>query len=164
MEANSDVPYERLLVAVGSTIPNKDNILEITAHPQYFEGAFTKENLSDSYHLLQFQYILPVEVPLETFDQVSSCLHFFNRLIHCPGFELDELSSQIVYRYVWFVKKKGIDEFLLMQVIGNVQLCFNMFSPYIQEIAEGKYTLEDILEKVVHLTNRKIPKTSKNQF
>ena len=151
MEASQAVPYERLLVALGND-NSQDDTLEITAHPQSFEGAFTKKDLPDSYYLLQFQYVLPLEVSPDTFNQISNCLHFFNRLIHCPGYELDELSDQVIYRYVWFIKKSGIDPFLLMQVIGNIQLCFNMFRPYIKEIAEGKYTLEDILKKVIHLT------------
>lgn len=151
-KASEDIPNDRLLLVLSSPEKSQEHVLEITAHPQAFEGKFTKENSADSYHLLQFQFVLPVDVTPATFNQVSSCLHFFNRLLHCPGFELDELSDQIVYRHAWFIKKKGIDAFLLMQVIGNLQLCFNMFSPYIKEIAEGKYTLEDILEKVAALT------------
>jgi hypothetical protein len=151
MEPNDDFPYERLLIALESAAPNQGDLLEVTVHPQYFEGAFTNENRPDSYYLLQFQYVLPLEVLPDTFNQVSSSLHFFNRLLHCPGFELDELSDRVIYRYVWFIKKHGIDAFLLKQVIGNIQFCFNMFSIYIKEIAEGLYTLEEILEKVTHL-------------
>lgn len=156
--ASEDVPYDRLLVVLQSPESGKENLLEITAHPQMFEGKFTTENVEDAYHLLQFQFVLPVEVTPLTFNQVSSALHFFNRLLHCPGFELDELNDQIVYRHVWFIKKKGIDSFLLMQVIGNLHLCLNMFSPYIKEIAEGKYTLEDILKQVSALSHHQTKK------
>lgn len=154
MEPSPDFPYERLLVVCGNDKEGKADILEITAHPQFFEGAFTKENHVDSYYLLQFQFVLPIEVSAENFNQISSSLHFFNRLLHCPGFEVDEISDQILYRYVWFIKKKGIDSFLLMQVLGNIQLCFKMFGPYIKDIAEGKYQLEDILQQVVNLTKQ----------
>ena len=154
MEASSDVPQDRLLVVLGSPEKGKEDILEITAHPQAFEGDLSTEGQGGSYHLIQFQFVLPLEINPSTFNQVSSALHFFNRLLHCPGFELDELSDQIVYRYVWFIKKEGIDPFLLMQVIGNLDLCYHMFTPYIKEIAEGKYTLEDILKQVVALTKK----------
>lgn len=162
-EANDDVPYDRIIVALESPDLNKDNLLEIVVHPQTFEGAFTKKTVSDSYYLIQFQFILPLEISPDTFNQVSSCLHFFNRLLHCPGFELDELSDQVVYRYVWFIKQKGIDAFLLKQVIGNMQLCFNLLSPYIKEIAEGKYTLEQILEKVTQLSKQQNANKSSNE-
>ncbi len=155
METSEDFPYERLLVACGSSSDGQEEILEITAHPQHFEGVFTQEKLSDAYYLLQFQFGVPIEIPPENVNQVSNTLHFFNRLLHCPGFELDEISDKVIYRYVWFIKKKGIDAFLLMQVIGNLQLCFKMFSPYIKEIAQGKYKLEDILKKVLDLTQKK---------
>lgn len=155
MEPSSDFPYERIVVACGSEYDKKADILEITAHPQFFEGAFTKEEMIDAYYLVQFQFVLPVEVPAENFNQVSNSLHFFNRLLHCPGFELDELSDQVLYRYVWFIKKNGIDAFLLTQVLGNIQLCFNMFKPYIQDIARGQYKLEHILEEVVKLAQQK---------
>lgn len=157
-EATEEVPYERLLVVLNSPDGKQEDVLEITAHPQFFEGAFTKEKLTDSYHLIQFQFVLPVEVTPATFNQVASALHFFNRLLHCPGFEMDELANQVVYRHVWFIKKKGIDSFLLMQVIGNIHLCFRMFSAYIKEIADGKYTLEEILQKVVEMTGKQLKK------
>lgn len=141
---------ERLVIAF-----DKD-ILEITVHPEFMEGVFTKENVKDSYHLVQFQIVLLVDISPETFNQLSTSLHFFNRLILCPGFELDELNDRVVYRYNWFVKKNGIDSFLLMQVVQNMQLCFSLFSPYITGIAKGEYTLEDILEKVVELNPQKM--------
>jgi hypothetical protein len=160
LEASDDVPYERLVVALESPDPQQEHLLEIMAYPQFIEGAFTKEKLPDSYYLIQFQCILSIKVSPETFNQVASCLHFFNRLMHCPGFELDELNDQILYRYVWFIKNTGIDAFLLKQVVGNIQLCFNLFNPYIREIAEGKYTLEDILEQVIRLAERISTKNS----
>jgi len=153
-EPSDDVPYEHLIVALKTPEMEKEDLLEISTHPQTFEGISTGGDPSDSYHLINFQFVLPTQMTPATFNQVSSCLHFFNRLLHCPGFELDELSDQVIYRYTWFVKKKGIDSFLLMQVIGNLHLCYQMFGRYIQEIAEGQYTLEDILEKVTALSNR----------
>lgn len=133
---------DRLLVPLKGP-GTREDLLEIKVFPQTLEG--------DIYFLLQFQLVVPVDVLPETVPQVSSSLHFFNRLIHCPGFEFDELSNQVFYRYAWFMKKTGIDAILLQQVISNLHLCFSMFSPYIQEIAAGKYTLEDILEKVIAL-------------
>lgn len=155
-EPSEQFPYERLLVACGTTTDKKTSgdILEITAHPQSFEGAFNKDENVDTYHLLQFQFTLSVTVSPDNIGQISSSLHFFNRLLHCPGFELDELSDRVFYRYVWFIKKKGIDSFLLMQVIGNLHLCYKMFGPYIKEIALGHYKLEDILEQVVKLSKQ----------
>jgi hypothetical protein len=148
-KATDEIPYERLMVALSTSENADEDLLEITIHPQFFEGSFTDEPSSESYHLVQFRFVLPIGIPPTTFNQVASALHFFNRLLHCPGFELDELEDQIFYRHVWFVKQKGIDSFLLMQVIGNLHLCYKMFSPYIKEIAEGKSTLEDILQQVL---------------
>lgn len=143
-ESTEQIPYERLLLAIG------ENILEITTHPESFT---MKKQREDSYHLIQFQITLPVQVSSDTFNQVSTALHFFNRLLHCPGFELDELNDEIMYRYNWFIKEKGIDAFLLMQVINNIRLSYDMFSPYIIEISNGVYTLEDLLEKVTSLVH-----------
>lgn len=148
--AEGEVLNDRLLVVLGNTGEGEEDVLEITEYLQPVQVASTQ----DAFHIIQFQYVLPVEVTPDTFNQVSSALHFFNRLIHCPGFELDELNNKIIYRYMWFVKSNGIDSFLLMQVLGNLSLCYKMFSPYIKEIAQGKYTLEDILEQVIALTSK----------
>ncbi len=154
-----DALDEHLLVALKVAGQDQEELLEIKAYPQNFEEFLKKEKLQDSYHVIQFQFIVPASFSTSTFSQVSSALHFFNRLIHCPGFELDELNDRIVYRHVWFVKKSGIDAFLLMQLIGNIHLCYTMFTPYIKEIAEGKFTLEDILEKVLELRNQLPPQS-----
>jgi hypothetical protein len=155
LKASDEAPYDRLLVAFGAASPDeKDDVIEISAQSQFFEGSLTNDKATDSYHLIQFQYVLPLDLSPSTFNQVSSALHFFNRLLHCPGFELDELDNQVLFRYVWFVGKAGLDSLVLMQVLGNIQLCYKMFRPYVKEIAEGKYTLEDILEKVVQLTKK----------
>ncbi|MBA3602787.1 MAG: hypothetical protein H0W50_03930 [Parachlamydiaceae bacterium] len=159
-QVTKDVLEEHLLVALKIAGHDQEELLEIKAYPQNLEGAFKKEELLDSYYVLQFQFIVPASFSASTFTQLSSSLHFFNRLIHCPGFELDELNERILYRYVWFIKKTGIDSFLLMQVIGNIHLCYTMFTPYIKEIAEGKFTLEDILGKVLELRNQLPPQSN----
>jgi hypothetical protein len=159
-QVTEDAPEEHLLVALKTAGQDQEELLEIKTYPQNFENAFKKEELLDTYYILQFQFIVPASFSPETFSQLSSSLHFFNRLIHCPGFELDELNNRIVYRYVWFIKKTGIDSFLLMQVIGNIHLCYTMFTPYIKEIAEGKFTLEDILGKVLELRNQFPPQST----
>ena len=153
MVATPVIPYDRLLLFWGDERHTED-FLEITTQAQQIESPVATGRVEGAYYLLQFQYILPFKVSVSTFSQVSSSLHFFNRLLHCPGFELDELSDQILYRYAWFIKDSGIDSFLLMQVLGSLQLCVRMFSPYIKDIAEGRYTLEEVLEKVVQLTKQ----------
>ena len=118
-------------------------------------GPFIITHQADTYYLLQFQFVMPLEVPAENFNQVSSSLHFFNRLLHCPGFELDEVSDRVIYRYAWFIKQSAIDLDLIKIVLENIQLCFKMFNPYVKEIAAGKYALEDILKQVIELSRMK---------
>lgn len=151
LEGDDQEPYDRLLVTLEAPQKGESNVLTITEFPQFLKEVAQQE-WED--HLLQFQFILPVEISPHTFNQVSSSLHFFNRLLHCPGFELDELNSQIVYRYCWFINQKGLTPLLLQGVIGNLKLCYHLFLPYIKEIAQGKYTLEDILQQVLALTKK----------
>ena len=143
-KATGDSLNDRLLFIFKNPYNAQDCLLEITAHPQSFQA-------NEDYFLIQFQSILAIPLQPSTFNQISSALHFFNRMLHCPGFELDEASDQVIFRYAWFIKKSGIDAKLLMQVVGNIQLSINMFTPYLKEIAEGKYTLEDILKEVMAL-------------
>lgn len=140
LQKGGDEAPDRLLVVLGTIEEGQEDVMEVTEAVPLFPDK--------PYHLLQFQYVLSGEVTADTFNQVSSVLHFFNRLIHCPGFELDELNNKVIYRYMWFVKDEGIDSFLVMQLLGNLRICYKMFSPYINEIAQGKYTLEEILKKV----------------
>lgn len=151
IEGDEKEPFDRLLVTLEAPQKGEENVLSITEFPQFLKEVAQKERDD---HLIQFQFILPIEFSPQTFNQVSTSLHFFNRLLHCPGFELDELNSQIIYRYCWFINNKGLTPLLLQQLIGNLKLCYNLFLPYIKEIAQGKYTLEDILEQVLSLTKK----------
>ncbi len=153
LEASSEVPYDRLIAVIGKNALNEEFVLEITVYPQTFKTS-PHEKEGSEYGLIQFQYIFPSQVVSSAMQQVSSSLHFFNRLLHLPGFELDELHDQVLYRYSWLVKKSGIDLFLLSQVIGNIQLCLQLFYPYIKEIIEGHLTLNDILEKMIELSKK----------
>jgi hypothetical protein len=156
--ATPDIPYDRILLYLGRDANKNEEALEITAASQSF---LPSDSENESYELIQFQYVLPCEVSAATTLKVSSSLHFINRLLHCPGFELEELSDQILYRYTWFIKENTLDPNLLIQVLGNIQLCIEMFSPFIQDIAAGRYTLEDILEKVIQLGKHPHPKKRK---
>lgn len=153
LEASSEVPYDRLIAVIGKNALNEEFLLEMTVYPQSFKTS-SKEKEGSEYALIQFQYIFPSQVLPSTTQQVSGSLHFFNRLLHLPGFELDELHDQVLYRYNWLVKKSGIDLFLLSQVIGNIQLCLQLFHPYIKEIIEGRSTLDNILEKIIELSQK----------
>lgn len=149
----STVPYERLLLAWEPNLPElAQDLIEITAQPLQQPEEIQKGEKEASYFLIQFQSICSFDVPASTIKQVSTALHFFNRLLHCPGFELDELNDQVLFRYVWYVSKQGLEAPLLIQIIGSIQLCIKLFSPSIKGLAEGEYTLEEILEKVVQLS------------
>ncbi len=152
-KAKGEILNDRLLVALGNMDEGQEGVMEITEYLPSVQETPTQDALL----MIQFQYVLDVNVTPDTFNQVSSALHFFNRMIHCPGFELDELNNKILYRYMWFINKKGIDSLLLLQVLGNLHVCYKMFSPYIKEIAQGKYTLEDILEQVASLAPKPKP-------
>jgi hypothetical protein len=151
---SSASPQERLLVLMN--IHNREDAIEITAHLQQIPDHIAHEIVAEPFYLIQFQSLLTIQVPPTTFSAVSNSLHFFNRLSQCPGFELDELSDQVLYRYVWFVKENGFDSFLLMQILGTIQLYLEMFSPHIQEIAKGAYTLPDVLEQVLQLAKKQL--------
>lgn len=152
-EPSAEIPYRCLLLDCGTNEEDQKELLEITTQFQSFPSSFMKDEERIDYELLQFQFVLPLIVYPDTFQQVSNALHFFNRLLHCPGFEMDELSDRVIYRYVLFLKKENVDASFLLHVLGNIQLCFKMFSPYVKEIAEGKYTLEDILAQIGQIPN-----------
>lgn len=149
VKSSAEFPYDHLLLLMTIQQDKPEELLEIAAYPQQFPAALTKKAVADTYYLIQFQYKFPLQVPAAHFEQVSSSLHFFNRLLHCPGFELDELKDQILYRYSWFIKASGLDDLLLRQVIGSIQLSLALFSSYIQDIANGRQTLEQVLEQVI---------------
>jgi hypothetical protein len=98
---------------------------------------------------IEFQAILDWMVADLAMEQTSSLLHFINRSIDLPGFELNELDGRVGYRYVHLAPAEQDDYPLIRALIGSIKLFIDIFGGVIREVAQGNKTFDDILDVII---------------
>lgn len=147
MEATEEQPEEQLLVYVGTDYKQREQILQITSQKQIL-GEERSGTPMNEYFRIQFKFLYPFSTDTLVLSQVASLLHFLNKQADFPGFELDELDNQVLFRYVWLVKDSGFDRLVAMSLTGIITLLVTMFGEAIERVATGKSTFDDLLREV----------------
>lgn len=143
---------ESLEVILGSDYKERELVMEITTTQQLIPPEHIQANTSQHPLRVQFWVELPFEVQDVALNQMSNLLHFLNRMIELPGFELDELNGKVIYRYVWIAHPKMIDESLIMGITGAILLTLNLLTGTIESLADGTVSFNDLLAQIVQLT------------
>lgn len=149
--ANKKAPLDCLSVFLGLDIKKRERILEIIASQQPISPEFTLPQGALTPYRIQFRIELPFKVQDLALNQVASFILFLNQFIDLPGFELDELNGQVVYRYVWIIKAEAIDSPLIMSIMGSVLLNLSLFSETIESLANGSMTFNELLSQITSL-------------
>lgn len=147
--ASESSPIEQLVVFAGRDQKEREKIIEINAREQQFDPKISKEQLKDHYYRIQFSVKLPFEVDPLALNQTGSLILFLNQQMDWPGFELNELTNQVLYRYNWLIKESAIDSRLLITIFGSILLNLDMFNDTIEQIAMGRSTFNELLESIV---------------
>ena len=157
--ANETISFDRLLVFLGSDVKKRERILEIKAGHQQVAPEFILPQTTTLPYRIQFLIQLPFKVQDIALNQVASLLLFLNQFIDLPGFELDELNGQVIYRYVWIIKPEAIDAPLIMSIMGAIMLNLSLSSDTIESLANGTTSFNDLLSQIVQFTeNSRSPK------
>ena len=134
---------EKLSVSIGKDAQDRTRTIEIAAFDQPFPLA------QESYYRIQFVIYLPYQVEALALNQTASLILFLNQLMHYPGLELNELNNQLLYRYVWLTKKSNIEKPLILGIISLIVMVLNIYSGMIEEVAKGRLTFDEILQKII---------------
>lgn len=149
--ATAEIPVERLTVFLGLDVKKRERILEIMALQQQALPEFSSPKKDTLPYRLHFRVPLPFKIKDLNMNQVASLLLFLNQFIDLPGFELDELNGQVIYRYVWIIKPDVIDAPLIMSIMGSVLLNLSLFSETIESLASGEMTFTELLAQIIQL-------------
>lgn len=154
------IPFDRLLVFLGLDGKKREQILEITAQEQIFNESGDKKGHVPVYYRLQFHYLFPFAIQDLALNQVGSLILFLNQMSDFPGLELNELENQISYRYIWLAKDSGVDESLILSIIGIIKLTLELFTNSLERLAQGEVSFNDLLKEVVELGKPAKPPSS----
>lgn len=148
LSASQEVPYERLIVYLGTDHKERERILEITAAEQQLDD--TEEPILR----IQFQIAFPFSYKNSAVHEVSSVLLFINRMIELPGLELSEEQNRLYYRYVLLTSAKDVTRTLILAITGIITMILDLFADTIEKIACGQATFNNLLEDMSSLLKK----------
>ena len=135
----------RLLVFLSGDRKKRERSLEMTMQEQILGS----KQIDIPYHRIQFETALPFTFSDKSSPEVSSFLHFLNRQLELPGFEMDEGNRLILYRYVLLSSEDRLQPDLLKGIIGSISLMLDLFGEAIEKVAVEETTFNEILEKIL---------------
>lgn len=143
--ASDDQLFPELLVFLGHDSKGRERILQIVAKEQL---PSSKKGAKESpIFLLDFVVKLPFQVETFTVVEVARLIAFLNRSSDFPGFEMDEVSSDLFFRANLLGHDELSDYRMSRAVIGIVMLHLDLFLDQMEEVSTGKITFNEVLEK-----------------
>lgn len=149
--ANEENPYGRAIVSLGVDYQERPKLLEVTIQEQETgDSLFSADKNSKKEFLrIQFQFTFPFTILPLASHEVAHFLHFLNRYLELPGFEMSELEDQIFFRYIWMTTKPALVPDLVLSLLGIILLNIDLFTQSIESISEGKKTYSQLLESML---------------
>lgn len=149
IEGEGEEIRDFLQVFLGTDEESRERTLQISLAEDWIDlgGASS----SSESQLLKVEFYAPIIVELDDLaaEQLSSLLHFINRMIDLPGFLFDETEGRVAYRFV-HLTESSVKDFRLIQVmVGAIKMFLELFGGVIGEVAQGKKTFDDILDVLV---------------
>ena len=155
VEATEIVPYDRLIVFLGLDEKERERILEVTILKQEFmKGLDLLDENGPVFFRVQFNVGFPFGIKPEATSQVSSLICYLNRLMELPGFEMDEISLQLSYRYILLYGEEKFNKKLLISIVGLIMLLLELFSSTLERVAVGEATFNKLLEEIIAISQK----------
>ncbi len=146
--ASDAIPFETLFVYLEEE--EKDPILQIRITRQELDSSDLdmgyQPNPNGYYHL---QFTLPINTVVadKAVGEVGRFIILVNRLSTLPGFEFDEVSRSVYYRYATLVPGKEIDPYLLISITGTILLFITTFESYLKKLAAGEMNFSEVIKE-----------------
>ena len=158
--ASPEIPYDRLLVFFGLDYKERVKTLEITLQEQELGQNVTpnKKTMNAGLVRVQFQIKLPFLIDPLSGIEVANLLHFLNRFLELPGYEMSELDEEIYFRYIWITHQDVLTPPLLLSIVGIILMNVDLFSQSIESVSSGEKTYSQLLENMVQFIDSMTPK------
>jgi len=157
MPANSENPYEQMLVSVGNDddeLDEKDEEEYLKTHPIFqliFMDDFLKNNKVEelnkkSYsYILQFFTILPIKVNEDRYMEIHYLLSVVSRILPLGIIALDN-NGEIFFKYSLITEGRNVDGGLVAEIITMITFLVNKFSGHINAFATGQIDVKNAIE------------------
>lgn len=149
LTAKEESPQSQyLMVSLGEDAQNRNYVLQINyipLPPPEEAGVAAYPFGNDVY--MQFVVVLPFQIRKEQEHAVLKMLAQLNAALEIPGFGYNEVLQQLHFRYVYFSYEKKIHQGWLLALIVYIRTLLDLFASWIEELGQGKLSLQDITAK-----------------
>lgn len=146
-KASQDVPYDSLVVFLGADNQNRPYALNVTVQKQILDPK--KES---GLFRVEFKVKIPFKIEDFSFSQTSNLVALLNHFLDLPGLEVNEADRELFYRYVLLIDEKGINETLLIGLMGMIKFILDIHTPSLESVASGKMSYDELLEQALNVT------------
>ncbi|MCB1111702.1 MAG: hypothetical protein H7A37_06015 [Chlamydiales bacterium] len=153
IEESDTIPFPHLQLNLGPDGNGSNRIMHIIIEEQILDQSFREvEEPGNPILRLVFDTELPFKVDPTTAREVGTLLHFINREIDLPGFELAEVEDKVYFRHVQLTREAGVDVTVIYSIVGLTLFYLNWFSSVIESLAKGETTFNEVLENVLKIS------------
>ncbi len=129
-----------LHIPLPEALHGKPQILYLTHEEQIIPGSEEPD-----LHKLAFTVPLDISVEPMSVTDTARFLCLLNRHMDLPGFEMDEIESNIQFRHVWIGSEKSINALFLQSLTGLIMLLLDLYYEPIRSVAAGEQTFEYVI-------------------
>jgi len=145
-----EAPYEAALVDFGLDEEERPVVLQALHYSQNILS-FLDENIQEKgdidLSILSFIITVPGEIPEEKTLEVLRLIALSNKSLPLGALNFSEVERSVYYSYNLPVFEKAPDEVCLLTVVHAALFVKETFFATVDEIATGRSTLEEILNK-----------------
>lgn len=146
--ATEDAPLPFLAVDIGTDDKDRQRLLAIHITEQELG-----QNIQESKKQHEEAPLVFIEFSVKypfTFDpmygkDIGSLLHFLNRQIKLPGFQMDEAENTIFFQYNLVTTLEGVSDILVLSLVGMIMLAVDMYSFAIETLATGDMSFNELM-------------------
>ncbi len=137
-----------LMISLGEDLKNREYVLQLNYIPlPTSEVAEERAYPFGKNIYLQFVVNLPFQSKKKYETDLIKIIAQLNASIELPGLGYNEVLNQLYFRYVYFFYDEKIHKKWLLSLFVYIRTILDLFSGWIEDISEGKVTLEEMTEK-----------------
>lgn len=148
------IPFDQLILPLGIDKKSRDLVLLVQIFNEDLSQVHSVLNLpqeKSEYNVIQVIFTLPFQIQPEYAGEVARLIVGLNKSLEFPGFELSEVDRLIYFRSTYFATDV-VDELILLTLIMNAMTQVELFSDTFESVAEGKQTLQDVINSTIKTT------------
>jgi hypothetical protein len=132
-------PFPRIDFPIGPDKNNVERVVQCTIQAQ--------ELFDTKSQLYRLYYTFPFKVEALATAHMARLVSFLNTHQDFPGFSYDEVEGRIFFQYTQFGLEKSQH---LVAILGLFAITLSLFETPIQEIAEGRQSMNEFLEEIIN--------------